>query len=159
VTLARKTGLLTVVDAQGPALLEALAVRPGLIKPNRAELAATVGINLNDESEVIQAMRQVQKRGAERVVVTAGAQVTLALEAETLWRIHPPRIKAVNPIGSGDSFTAGLVWRLLQGEDLGQAARWGAAAGAANALSPMPGELELAEVNRLASQTQVERLA
>jgi len=159
VALARKAGLLTVVDAQGPALLEALLAHPGLIKPNRTELGMTVGNNLKHEPDVIQAMRQVQKRGAERVVVTAGAQPALALEADKLWRIDPPRIKPVNPIGSGDSFTAGLVWRLLQGDDLGEAARWGAAAGAANALSPMPGELELADVNRLATQTRVERLA
>lgn len=156
---ARKAGLLTVVDAQGPPLLEALAARPGLIKPNRVELGATVGSDLNDESEVIQAMRQVQERGAERVIVTAGAEPALAVEAGKLWRIYPPQVKPVNPIGSGDSFTAGLVWRLLQGDDLGEAARWGAASGAANALSPMAGELELADVNRLATQTRVERLA
>lgn len=159
VALARKCALLTVVDAQGAALLEALTARPGLIKPNRTELGATVGTELIHESEVIKAMRQVQERGAERVVVTAGAHAALALEAERLWRIHPPAIKPVNPIGSGDSFTAGLVWRLLKGDDLGEAARWGAASGAANALSPMAGELEPTDVNRLASQTQVERLA
>jgi len=33
------SGALSVVDAQGPVLLEALEARPGLIKPNRSELA------------------------------------------------------------------------------------------------------------------------
>jgi tagatose 6-phosphate kinase len=155
---ARQAGVLSLVDAQGPPLLAALAAHPGLIKPNRSELAATVGGTLGDEATLIEAMRQVQQRGAERVVVTAGAQPTLALEGERLWRIFPPRITAVNPIGSGDSFTAGLVARLLRGDDLGEAARWGAAAGAANALSPMPGELEVADLDRLAAQVVVERL-
>jgi fructose-1-phosphate kinase PfkB-like protein len=112
-----------------------------------------------DEPALITAMRQVQQSGAERVVVTAGAEPTLALETGKVWRISSPKITTVNPIGSGDSFTAGLVWRLLCGDDLGEAARWGAAAGAANALSPMPGELEVDEVKRLAAWITVERLA
>jgi len=155
---ARTAGIMAVVDAQGPPLLEALAAGPTLIKPNRSELAATVGRALADEAALVKAMHEVQERGAERVVVTGGAEPTLALEGEKLWRISSPRITAVNPIGSGDSFTAGLVWRLLRGDDLGEAARWGAAAGAANALSPMPGELELKDVNRLAGEVLKERL-
>jgi tagatose 6-phosphate kinase len=56
----------------------------------------------------------------------------------------------VNPIGSGDAFTAGVVLRLLRGDDLGEACRWGAAAGAANALTPQPGELNRGDATRLA---------
>lgn len=156
---AGESNVLSVVDAQGPALLKTLETRPGLIKPNRAELAATVERALMDEPALIMAMRDLQQRGAGRVVVTAGAEPTLALDAGSVWRISLPKLTTVNPIGSGDSFTAGLVWRLLCGDDLGEAARWGAAAGAANALSPMPGELEIDEVKRLATGIMVERLA
>ena len=55
-----------------------------------------------------------------------------------------PRVRVVNPIGSGDAFTAGLVSRLVRGDDLGEACRWGTAVGAANALTPMAGESKLA---------------
>lgn len=159
VKLANEANVLSVVDAQGPALLEALKTRASLIKPNRAELAATVSRALTDETALIMAMRDVQQRGAERVVVTAGAEPTLALDGSHVWRISSPKITPVNPIGSGDSFTAGLVWRLLGGHDLGEAARWGAAAGAANALSAMPGELEVTDLKRLAGEITVECLA
>jgi fructose-1-phosphate kinase PfkB-like protein len=64
----------------------------------------------------------------------------------------------VNPIGSGDAFTAGVVWRLLRGDDLGEACRWGAAAGAANALTPQPGELNRKDVTRLAKEVRVWRI-
>jgi tagatose 6-phosphate kinase len=64
----------------------------------------------------------------------------------------------VNPIGSGDAFAAGLLWRLLRGEDLGEACRWAAAAGAANALTLMAGEVHGDDVERLAGQVTVERL-
>ena len=153
--MARKTGALAVVDAQGRALTEALAAQPDLAKPNRVELAATVGRALSGEAEVRSAMRELQARGARMVVVTAGAETVLACAGREFWRIEPPPVAVANPIGSGDAFTAGLVSRLARGDNLGEACRWGAAAGAANALTLMPGELRREDVERLAGEARV----
>jgi tagatose 6-phosphate kinase len=155
--LAHEAGALTVVDAQGPALTEALSAGPGLVKPNRSELSATLGHDLRDEKALISAMREMQGRGAQRVVVTAGSEPTLAFDGVQFWRARAPKITALNPIGSGDAFTAGLVWRLLRGDDLGEACRWAVAAGAANALTLMAGEVDRKEVERLAAEVSVER--
>lgn len=154
---ARETRSLSVVDALGTPLLEALAAAPGVIKPNRAELAATVARELNDDAAVKSAMRELADRGAERIVVTAGRHPTMAFDGKSFWRITSPTITAINPIGSGDSFTAGLVWRLVRGDDLGEACRWGAAAGTANALTLMAGEVDRSDVERLAREVKVER--
>ena len=158
VRLANRAGALSVVDARGNLLLQALKAKPGLVKPNRQELAATVGRPLRSRRAVIQAVRELVERGAGRVVVTAGGESILAFDGERFWKVVPPRIAVVNPIGSGDAFAAGLVSGLLRGEDLGQACRWAAAAGAANALNPMPGEVNLADVKSLALKVTVERL-
>lgn len=156
--LAEEVGALSVVDAQGAALTEALKAKPGLVKPNRAELAATTGRLLTNEADLKQAMRELHERGAQRVVVTAGKEPALAFDGQNFWRIISPQVKAINPIGSGDAFTAGMVSRLLRGDDLGEACRWGAATGAANALTPMPGELNREDVNRLVPEAQALRL-
>lgn len=156
--LAHDAGALSAVDAQGPALLEALKARPGLVKPNRNELAATVGRALQDDASVMAGMRDLFERGAQRVVVTAGKEPSLAFDGRNYWRITTPRIAAVNPIGSGDSFTAGLVSRLVRGDDLGEACRWGAAAGTANAITAMAGEVNLQDVELLARETKVESI-
>ena len=73
-------------------------------------------------------------------------------------RVESPAIEAVNPIGSGDAFTAGLVWRLVRGNDLGESCRWASAAGAANALNVMAGELDRNDVESLARKVKVERI-
>ena len=155
VQLARAAGALSITDAQGPPLLAALGARPGLVKPNRHELAATAGRELKDDADVKSAMRALGDRGAERVVVTSGKDSVLAFDGRTFWRAEPPRIAAVNPIGSGDAFTAGLVWRLLKGDDLGESCRWACASGAANALTLMAGEVEKRDVDRLAMDVGV----
>jgi 1-phosphofructokinase family hexose kinase len=155
--LAETAGVLSVVDGQGKALLEALPAKPGLVKPNRSELAATLGLELKDDAGVRKALRQLCERGAQRVVVTAGKEATLAFDGKNFWRVIPPRIKPVNPIGSGDAFTAGLVSHLLRGDDLSEACRWGSAAGAANALTPMPGEVNREDVERLVKEIEVQK--
>jgi 1-phosphofructokinase family hexose kinase len=154
--LAHEAGAISVVDAQGAALVEALGAKPGLVKPNRPELAATVGRELKDEQELMSAVRELCERGAQRVVITAGKEPTLAFDGRSFWRVQAPRIEALNPIGSGDAFTAGVVWRLLRGEDLGEACRWGSASGAANALTIMAGDVHLNDVERLVREVRVE---
>jgi tagatose 6-phosphate kinase len=156
--LAENAGALSVVDAQGAALVEALKAKPGLIKPNRSELAATVGRELKDDAEAMKAMRELCERGALRVAVTAGKEPALAFDGKNFWRIVTPQIRAVNPIGSGDAFTAGLVSHLVRGDDLGEACRWGSAAGAANALTLMAGEVNRGEVERFAPKIEVQRI-
>jgi tagatose 6-phosphate kinase len=152
VRIARETGIPSLVDAQGPVLLEALKAQPAIVKPNRKELAATLGRLLSNEAEVLAAMRELIESGAQRVVVTSGKEPTLATDGQSVWRILPSRIKVVNPIGSGDAFAAGLIARLAQGADLGEACRWGGAAAAANALTLMPGETRREDAERLALQ-------
>jgi tagatose 6-phosphate kinase len=156
--LAVECDLLSVVDAQGPALIEALRASPGVVKPNRPELAATVGCELSAERDLMRAMRELRERGAQRVVVTGGKEPALAFDGARFWRIHAPKITAINPIGSGDAFTAGLVCRLLRGDNLGDACRWASAAGAANALTMMAGEVRLKDVQRLAPEVAVEEI-
>lgn len=157
--LAYESGALAVIDAHGPPLFEALAASPGLVKPNRAELSGMLAVPLQDEGSAKCAMRDLHARGAQRVVVTAGKDPVLAFDGRGFWRISVPTIRAVNPIGSGDAFTAALVWRLLSGDDLGQACRWANAAGAANALTLMSGELRLPDLNRLVNETRAEQIA
>lgn len=153
--LARQAGALAVVDAQGAALTTALPGNPDLVKPNRAELAASLGRALQDQEDTLAAMRELHARGARRIVVTAGRERVLAFDGREFWTILPPAIAPANPIGSGDAFTAALTARLVRGDDLGEACRWGAAAGAANALTLLPGELNRQDVPQLAQRTEV----
>ncbi len=156
--MAHEAGAITLVDAQGLALREALRAKPGLVKPNRSELAATLGRELKDEAAVMAAMRELCQHGAQRVAVTAGKGPGRAFDGQRWWRFHAPQIDAVNQIGSGDAFTAGLVCRRLRGDDLGEACRWASAAGAANALTLLAGDVRSEDVEQLAARTSVEPL-
>ncbi|RME95816.1 MAG: 1-phosphofructokinase [Verrucomicrobia bacterium] len=156
VETARQRGRLSVVDTAGEPLLLALTAKPDVAKPNREELAAALGRDLADEPALLEAMDSCLRRGARAVVITQGPEAVLAMNAEGAWRIRPPAIKALNPIGSGDAFTAAMTLALVEGASLAEACRRGAAAGAANALQPMAGELDPADYRALIAKTEIE---
>jgi tagatose 6-phosphate kinase len=157
VRTAREHNVLTAVDAQAAALMKSLDGEPDLVKPNRAELGATLGRELREERDALKAAQELIERGAKNVVVTAGKAPTIACDTKQSWRISNPDIKAVNPIGSGDAFTAGVVSRLLKGEGLSEACRWGAACGAANAVNLMAGEVKEEDLKRLIKEVRAEK--
>ena len=66
------------------------------------------------------------------------------------WRVSTRPVKAVNPVGSGDCFAAGLTLALQRGEGAAAALRLAAGAGAANAVSPYNGDVDPALAEELA---------
>ena len=106
--LLEKTSAKAVLDIRGLELDAALQRRPYLVKPNREELAKTVGRDFSSESDLVEAMSELRKRGAEWVVVSQGAGPLLALGPDGLIQIEIPKIDVCNPIGCGDCLAAGI---------------------------------------------------
>jgi 1-phosphofructokinase family hexose kinase len=148
-----------ILDARGPELVECLPLRPFLVKPNREELAMTVGRPLSDEPSLIAAMREINQRGAEWVLVTHGPDEVWLSSATELWKFVPPRVDVVNAIGCGDCLTAGLVAALDRGLSLPEAVKYGIAAAGENAKQLLPSRLDPRRVEELAQQVRVERPA
>jgi 1-phosphofructokinase family hexose kinase len=150
--LLRQTPGGAILDARGPELLQALEMRPFLIKPNREELGKTVGQELIQDDDLFQAMRDLHQRGAAWVVVTDGKNPVHVLGEGKFYQLMPPSIAVVNPIGSGDCLAAGLAWALSQERDHLQAIRYGMAAAAENAGQLLPARLSPERVERLVGQ-------
>lgn len=153
--MARVAGVPVVLDTRGEPLREALGEKPTVVKPNRLELKETVSINLDSDDDLRAAIRELIARGPKWAVITDGPRDAIASDGETFWRITPPPIRAINPIGSGDAFAAGIAIALLREEDLPNACRRGAACGAANALSSPAGHGRKEDVERLLNEIRV----
>lgn len=110
--LLERTPARAILDVRGRELIECLPMRPFLVKPNREELAATVGRPLESDDDVAMAMSELRTRGAEWVVVSNGPAPLLALGSDGLHRFEPPRVNVVNPIGCGDALCAELALQL-----------------------------------------------
>lgn len=138
-----------VLDARGPELLESLSARPFLVKPNRAELQQTLGRELTHDAELFGAMREMNERGAEWVVITDGGNPVYARSGRHLYRLQAPRREVVNPIGCGDCMAAGIAQGLARGDDPLNAIRRGLAVAAEKVGQLLPGFVDAQAVESL----------
>lgn len=134
-----QTACQAVLDIRGRGLLACLDLKPYVIKPNREELATTMGRDLSSEKDLLAAMRELNQRGAQWVVITDGAgPVWLTSEKET-HRLEPPKAeRVVNPIGCGDALAAGIAWGARQGRGIVESVEIGLSAAAQNLAHLLP---------------------
>ncbi|QDT52126.1 Tagatose-6-phosphate kinase [Caulifigura coniformis] len=148
-----------VFDFRGPELQECLAFRPFLVKPNREELAATVGRTLDDDSSLLAAMRELNTAGAEWVLVTQGGGPAWLTGCGETWRVQPPvGINVVNPIGCGDSVAAGIAVGLSTGLPVRDCVSLGIGAAAANLEQMECARFEAGRARELAKGASWERV-
>ncbi len=160
-------GVPVILDARSGPLKRAAAERPFLVKPNRLELAETLGAEIGTQSALLAGMRKLAEIGPRWVVVTQGTGPTLAADARGAWQVATPRLEPLNPIGSGDAFAAGLAFALTAGgfnavhpdaADVPAALKLAVACGAANAAHPYTGHVDPALVSKLLRDVRVNPL-
>lgn len=145
----------TLLDIRGSDLLDVLPLRPLVVKPNRQELAETVGRDLADDAALLAAMREVNSRGAQWVVISDGGRALWATSQQRAYRLQPPPVRVVNPIGCGDCLATGIAVGLDRGMAFADALRWGVAVAAANAERLLPADFELCRVTELHAHVAV----
>lgn len=130
------------VDAYGPAMALALAGSspPALAKPNREELDGG----------------RHWERVAELHITDGGNPVEVSRRGRR-YRLTPPLLRQVNPVGSGDCYLAGLAHGWLAGMAFEDRMRYAVAAGAANALRQEVATIGPEDILPLVDAVAVER--
>lgn len=136
--LLASTRVPVLLDVRGPELRACLSHRPWLVKPNREELAMTVGRPLPNDDAVCAAMRELQDAGAGHVVVSEGARGLFAAGPHGLERHPAPPVTVVNPIGCGDCLAAGLAVARYRGRAWSEGLALGLETAARNAATLLP---------------------
>jgi tagatose 6-phosphate kinase len=157
--LLQRTTCPTVLDFRGAGLLSVLDLEPYVVKPNRDELAQSLGRPLDDDQALVAAMRTLNGRGAQWVVITQGPAAVWATSAREIYRFRPLSVPdAVNPIASGDAVAATIAWATRSGRPLPDAVRLGIAAAAQNVRQLLPCRLDPQTLEAAAATVSVDRL-
>ena len=157
--LMEKTPCPAVLDFRGEGLLSVLDLKPLVVKPNREELARTVGRALDSDGSLVEVMQSLNRRGARWVVITQGAGPVWVSSVSAVYRLHPPAVAAaevVNPVGCGDCMAAAMAWAERDGQPMVEAVRFGIAAAGENLRNLLPGRLDPARVEQQAEGVRVE---
>ena len=146
--MAHTDGSKVLIDSSGPALLAALEHQPALVKLNAEELSMTI----KEPGTPEDLARELIARGAGAVGITAGKELAQLVTPDASHLYSIPKIDALNPIGSGDSVSAGTAYALAKGSPLPEAFSFGLACGTSNAMNLQPGHIELTQIAEIAPQ-------
>jgi 1-phosphofructokinase family hexose kinase len=154
--LAQAASVPVLIDSRGAPVLNVLSCPPDILKQNWDEFNSTFGLAARTLEELQAAARQVQAQySLNALVITCGADGILAVRPATSYRVIVPPQAAINAAGAGDAASAGLAWRLSEGDSWEQALKWCGAVSAAAVLTEATGEVSLADVERLYPRVKV----
>lgn len=146
------------LDTYGPALEAIWGFWPTVIQMNRREAAGRLGKATANDDDALGLLHDWNRRGVICGVITDGPDPVLIQYKNQRFAADPPDIKVVNPIGSGDSFLAGLVDGWLAGLEPEPLIRRAMACAAANASVWDCGAVDPELVTRLEDEIGIEAI-
>lgn len=158
IQLLHRAGKQIWIDTSGTALQSVRHIPHIAIKVNGDEAGAILQRKIWDAETALSAALELQQAGPDIVVLTLGPNGAVMAHPAGRWWAKPPVLKVVDPIGSGDSFLAGLVTSLEAHYPPQESLRRAVAAGAANALSVGGGQFPLDDFNQVLSETALQFL-
>lgn len=143
------------LDTHGAALDTLVSeLRPHLVKVNRFEAGELLGASA--DTPALDLARALRERSGGAVIVTDGADGSVAVDDAGEWRATLAAEPGAFPVGSGDTYLAGILAVLERGGDLGEALAVASGAAAANAAIPGAAEFDAVLAAELTRRTTVE---
>ena len=158
VKIVKDAGIPVILDTSGKLLEMGIEAIPTMIKPNVDEIRMLTGKRCDDISEIIEAARAIHERGVKIVAVSLGADGSLAVGDDGIFRARVPKIDAVNTVGCGDSMIAGFALGLSKGLPLEETLRLASAISAAAAMREETGFFVMEDMEKLLPQIEITRL-
>ncbi|HEM5121530.1 TPA: tagatose-6-phosphate kinase [Streptococcus suis] len=161
VELCKKCGVAVVLDCSGEALKNVLESqqKPTVIKPNTEELSQLIGKEVTDDIQELKSVLSGQLfQGIDWIVVSLGAKGAFAKHKDKFYRVRIPKIKVVNPVGSGDSTVAGIAAGLVHALPEAELLKNANVLGMLNAQEEQTGYVNLVHSEVLYSQIEVEEV-
>jgi 1-phosphofructokinase len=125
----------TVLDCDGEALEKGITARPGLIKPNRRELAGLLGFeeqDLQKESDLCDACAKLYENYGCSVICTLDSHGSVYIGDGGNFRVGIVPVPLRGFVGAGDTFLSSFLFaRCAEERELPDALRFAAAAASA----------------------------
>lgn len=146
------------LDTSGDLLKEGIQGRPYFIKPNRDEIEGITGRKINSIEDAVREIKLFQDKGIKLVVISLGAEGSVAGYEGKFYKVTIPKVEAINPVGSGDSYVGGVAIGIERGYSIEELLKFASACGTANAMEKETGFVREEVVNELVSRIIVEEI-
>ena len=137
------------LDTSGDLLREGIEGKPFFIKPHKDEIEFLTGRSIENYKDAIREIKEFHKKGVELVAISLGAEGSVIGYKGVYYKVTVPKITAINPVGSGDSYVAGVAIGLERGYEIEDILMLASACGTANALEEETGSVKIDVVQDL----------
>lgn len=158
VKIVKDAGKKVILDTSGRLLEMGIEACPTMVKPNIDEIRMLTGKHCDHIEDIIEAAKAVHEKGVEVVAVSLGADGSLVVSDEGVFRAVVPKIDAVNTVGCGDSMIAGFALGFEEGRSIEETLRKASAISAAAALREETGFFVKEDMERLYPQIRIEKI-
>lgn len=158
ISLAHKSGKPFLLDTSGEALIQGIKAQPYFVKPNNDEIKVLVGAELRSDEDIVHVLQKFMEDGIKLPVISLGAHGSMAGYNQHVYKITVPKIQCKNPVGSGDSFVAGIAVGIERGMAIEDVLSLGAACGTANAMEDESGFVRKEVVEELFPQIKIQQI-
>ena len=158
IKMANDLGKKFLLDTSGDLLKEGIKAKPFFIKPNKDEIEALTGRKIESVEDAIAEIKEFHRQGIELVVISLGSDGSVAGYNNKFYKVNVPKINAVNPVGSGDSYVGGIAVALQRGYNIEDMLKYASACGTANALEEETGFVNKNTVEDLFNQISINTL-
>ncbi|MHC1738480.1 MAG: 1-phosphofructokinase family hexose kinase [Ignavibacteriaceae bacterium] len=107
---ANKYDKISLLDTYGNHLSSCLECSPTLIHNNLEEIASSLEIPLDRESEILDFLLNIYSKGTKQIYLTNGSKPTYVANFDYHYKVENPEIKCIDSTGSGDAFAAGIIF-------------------------------------------------
>jgi hexose kinase, 1-phosphofructokinase family len=107
IDMARANNVKVLLDTRGTPLKIGAEAKPFMIKPNIDEAQVLSSKPLSTDSDVVDLVVEMSKKGIDIACVTMGERGCIACINNRVYKFTIPKIEIVNDVGAGDAFAAG----------------------------------------------------
>lgn len=151
----RSSGGRVVADLSGGPALAAIDAGVDVLKIAHDELIEAKLADGESAEKIIAGAKKVLDKGVGAIVVSRAEKPAFAIDKDGVRELITPAVTTHDHRGAGDSMTAGIAVALARGENLTEAARLGAAAGALNVTRGGLGTGNRETIERIADHVQI----
>lgn len=135
-TKAHDKNVKIMLYGSGDEFNHACELGPWMSKPDVRERSEVLGKPIGGKDQAYEVGQELLKTGSEIVVMAHSLTQPLAdqmvFTKDGVWNYKAGDVETVNRVGAGDTFMAGMLFKLLKGSDVPTASRYGMAASLAS---------------------------
>ncbi len=147
------------LDTRSATLENIRRIKPWVIKPNREELCALAGRQLNTLEDIKAAVKMLADAGCQHVLASFGAHGMIYTDGKVTYKADVPELSEIrSTIGAGDAALAGFIIAHDYKYDIKRSVRFAAAFGTASCLvegTNPPRRISVAMINNQVSVYEI----